>query len=203
VSGSSRIGTPYLVRSIEPNPIASHDWHVQPVCQRSLRVSRLSGSLWIEAPARAGIVLELGAPAGFYSASSAPPAFLREPFKNIELQPFCQAKLRFFIGLRAARTLKQHRRIALGNCPNPPWRIRGRSSLPGPAMAFVLCGIPDRGPELSRRTQRTCFPLPSFGQANWPPGGSTAHFDLSKSSIGYPLAQLAFPQSCRATIATC
>jgi hypothetical protein len=61
VSGSSRIGTPYLVRSIEPNPIASHDWHVQPVCQRSLWVPRLGGSLWIEAPARAGSVLELGA----------------------------------------------------------------------------------------------------------------------------------------------
>ena len=65
VSGSSRIGTPYLVRSIEPNPIASHDWHVQPVCQRSFWVPRLSGSLWIEAPAHAGSVLELGALAGF------------------------------------------------------------------------------------------------------------------------------------------
>ena len=33
----------YLVRSIKPNLIASHDWHVQPICQRSLRVIRLSG----------------------------------------------------------------------------------------------------------------------------------------------------------------
>ena len=36
---------PYLVRLIKPNLIASHDWHVQPICQRSLRVIRLSGTL--------------------------------------------------------------------------------------------------------------------------------------------------------------
>jgi len=35
----------YLVRMIKPNLIDSHDWHVQPYCQRSLRVVRLSGSL--------------------------------------------------------------------------------------------------------------------------------------------------------------
>ena len=39
---------PYLVRLIKPNLIASHDWHVQPICQRSLRVIRLSGTPWIE-----------------------------------------------------------------------------------------------------------------------------------------------------------
>jgi len=30
--------TPYLVRMIKPNLIVSHDWHVQPICQRSLTV---------------------------------------------------------------------------------------------------------------------------------------------------------------------
>ena len=39
----------YLVRMIKPNLIPSHDWHVQPICQRSLRAVRLSGALWIEA----------------------------------------------------------------------------------------------------------------------------------------------------------
>jgi len=39
----------YLVRMIKPNLITSHDWHVQPICQRSLRVTHLSGTLWIEA----------------------------------------------------------------------------------------------------------------------------------------------------------
>jgi hypothetical protein len=34
-----------LVRMIKPNLIFSHDWHVQPNCQRSLRVIRLSGTL--------------------------------------------------------------------------------------------------------------------------------------------------------------
>jgi hypothetical protein len=33
---------------IKPNLIASHDWHVQPICQRSLRAIRLSETPWIE-----------------------------------------------------------------------------------------------------------------------------------------------------------
>jgi len=33
---------PYLVRMIKPNLIVSHDWHVQPICQRSITVTRLS-----------------------------------------------------------------------------------------------------------------------------------------------------------------
>jgi hypothetical protein len=32
----------------KPNLIASHDWHVQPICQRSLRAIRLSETLGIE-----------------------------------------------------------------------------------------------------------------------------------------------------------
>ena len=45
----------YLVRMIKPNSITSHDWHVQPICQRSLRAVRLSGAPWIEAQAFAGV----------------------------------------------------------------------------------------------------------------------------------------------------
>ncbi len=41
---------PYLVRSIKPNPIASHDWHVQPICQRSFGLIRLSGTLGDRGP---------------------------------------------------------------------------------------------------------------------------------------------------------
>jgi hypothetical protein len=41
----------YLVRMIKPNLISSHDWHVQPICQRSLKGIRLSGPSWIEAQA--------------------------------------------------------------------------------------------------------------------------------------------------------
>jgi len=39
-----------LVRMIKPNLIFSHDWHVQPNCQRSLRMIRLSGILLDRGP---------------------------------------------------------------------------------------------------------------------------------------------------------
>jgi hypothetical protein len=39
-----------LVRMIKPNLIFSHDWHVQPNCQRSLRAIHLSGALWGSRP---------------------------------------------------------------------------------------------------------------------------------------------------------
>ena len=38
------------MRLIKPNLIPSHDWHVQPICQRSLKSIRLSGPFWIEGP---------------------------------------------------------------------------------------------------------------------------------------------------------
>ena len=54
-----------VVRMIKPNLIFSHDWHVQPYCQRSLRVIRLSGPFWIEAWMLLQVVLELVALAVF------------------------------------------------------------------------------------------------------------------------------------------
>ena len=92
-----RYAAPYLVRMIKPNLIASHDWHVQPFCQRSLRLIRLSGAVWIEAQtvtpecprtccARRICVLQHL------------PAFLREPFKITKLSPSSQA--RSFLRLR-------------------------------------------------------------------------------------------------------
>ena len=54
------------MRLIKPNLIASHDWHVQPICQRSLRMIRLSGILWDRgSDCDARVVLELDALAGF------------------------------------------------------------------------------------------------------------------------------------------
>ena len=51
----------YLVRMIKPNLIVSHDWHIQPSCQRSFRTVRLSGALLDRGlPLRTG-VLELNA----------------------------------------------------------------------------------------------------------------------------------------------
>ena len=77
----------YLVRMIKPNLIPSHDWHVQPICQRSFRLVRLSGAVWIEARLSTG-VLELVCAFGCTSKCTWP--FLREHFKNIELWSRCQ-----------------------------------------------------------------------------------------------------------------
>jgi len=46
---------PYLVRLIKPNLIASHDWHVQPICQRSLRATRLSETLGSRPEPKSGL----------------------------------------------------------------------------------------------------------------------------------------------------
>jgi hypothetical protein len=46
------------VRMIKPIFFHSHDWHVQPDCQRSTSVFRLSGPLWIAKRSLAA-VLEL------------------------------------------------------------------------------------------------------------------------------------------------
>lgn len=132
MSGSSRIGTPYLVRSIEPNPIASHDWHVQPVCQRSFRVARLSESLLDRGPGSRRDCPRTWCAGRIYSASSAPPAFLREPFKNIELQHLCQAEDRDSIGF-ALRELSNN----TGTPPSATARIR-RSELAGAFHSRVL-----------------------------------------------------------------
>lgn len=49
--GSKACTGHYIVRMIKPNFLSSHDWHVQPDCQRSTPVYRLSGPFWIESAA--------------------------------------------------------------------------------------------------------------------------------------------------------
>ena len=78
-------GHSYLVRMIKPNLIASHDWHVQPICQRSLRVIRLSGALWIEAQAVTPGCPRTCCARRISALLPHPPAFLREPSKIIEI----------------------------------------------------------------------------------------------------------------------
>jgi len=73
-----------LVRSIEPNSIASHDWHVQPICQRSLRMIRLSGIPWIEVRICIRLSSNLVRIASFFPLAQRTSAFLREPFKVIK-----------------------------------------------------------------------------------------------------------------------
>ena len=85
--------TPYLVRSIKPNSIASHDWHVQPFCQRSLRALRLSGAPLDRGPdANGRVSSNLMRFAGIFRPCSEHPAILREPFKTIEVPALGQVK---------------------------------------------------------------------------------------------------------------
>ena len=81
-----------LVRMTEPNPITSHDWHVQPICQRSLRVVRLSGTPMDRGPDFHPAVLELGAHRPISPPLKQRWAFLREPFEVIKVQVSGQAK---------------------------------------------------------------------------------------------------------------
>jgi len=81
-----------LVRMTEPNPITSHDWHVQPICQRSLRVVRLSGTLLDRGPDSRPAVLELDAHRPISPLSQRTSAFLREPFEVIKVWHSGQGK---------------------------------------------------------------------------------------------------------------
>ncbi len=172
---------PYLVRLIEPNPIASHDWHVQPICQRSLGVVRLSGTPWIEAQTRVWIVLELGALAPDSRVHTAAPAFWRELFKGIKIAGSGQAessngpaKAPF---ARAAQKIKERpAKIARAD------RARGRRT-PGSCNGLFSVGFPT-GVSTMRKTAQLVRPyepashFPLAGQATRPPGGSTAPFNL-------------------------
>ena len=80
---------PYLVRMIEPNPIRSHDWHVQPNCQRSFESFRLSGPFGSRPGLLRQGVLELVALVVFAIPRTIQP-FWREPSNLIGLPPWCQ-----------------------------------------------------------------------------------------------------------------
>jgi hypothetical protein len=73
------------VRLIKPNLIASHDWHVQPNCQRSLRVIRLSGPLGSRPEPKLSTSSNLMRSALIFFGLYKPGPFLREPFKTIEV----------------------------------------------------------------------------------------------------------------------
>jgi hypothetical protein len=200
-----------LVRMIKPNLIFSHDWHVQPNCQRSLRAIRLSGTLLDR-----GLSFTSACP----RTCCAPelllqqlPAFLREPSKHIGVPCFRQANLSLSqkphkhavggcssdakvdrpvrripclkasrsakyqrsTGANRARAAKAHRRLTPGSCNglfSPGNSLQGfRGLLPHPTQ---------------RTSITTSFPLPTTGQAQWPPGGLTCHLQLFKSSIRDP-----------------
>ncbi len=93
-----------LVRMIKPNLICSHNWHVQPSFQRSVRALRLSGALLDRGlDCVAQVVLEL---VRLPSRFSARPAFLSELFKPIELLALCQTS--FSASVLSCRNPSQH-----------------------------------------------------------------------------------------------
>jgi len=78
-----------LVRMTKPNLIDSHNWHVQPNCQRSVRAFRLSGALLDRGPGcYARVSSNLMRRPKLHS--SVPKPFLRELSKAIELLALCQ-----------------------------------------------------------------------------------------------------------------
>jgi len=165
------------VRLIKPNLIASHDWHVQPICQRSLRLVRLSGALGSRPRRRRRSILELLRWAFRFCEASQP--FWRELFKTIELS---------LIGQAHSRSAESQ--ISTGATNARAAEAHGKN-FPGLAMAcFVwgpLCGASSGAlPDLagcSQTTHRTSFPFLCRGSP-LATGSSTALFQLSESSTG-------------------
>jgi hypothetical protein len=135
---------PYLVRLIKPNLIASHDWHVQPICQRSLRAARLSETLGSRPESDPKIELGLSSNsmrnACFPGLALRTTAFWRELFKPIKVPVSGQAEnpseprsaTRARRPIRAAQILKDRP----AKMPEP-LRLAG-DRLPGHAMACSL-----------------------------------------------------------------
>jgi hypothetical protein len=179
---------------IKPNLIFSHDWHVQPNCQRSLRAFRLSGALLDRGPA-----FRSGCPrtccAHRFRVALRFPAFLREPFKHIELPSQCQADsfplaagrsnslLAVFPACKAYQHDKNSNSDRNSSRPKPSRSAKYQRATNAPRLSrlrltgvfswvlqwLVLCGIPDRGSGAFASPDPTnqhhnCFPLPSWGR---------------------------------------
>jgi hypothetical protein len=157
----SKGAMPYLVRMIKPNLIFSHNWHVQPNCQRSLRAFRLSGALLDRGPA-----FTPGCPrtccACRFCVELLTPSFLREPSKHIEHPSQCQAQ---DLSSPEAAPTRSRRSSSLANLDRPnrnpspvqkrraaqisninPTEPLGLTGVFSWVMQWlVLCGIPYRG----------------------------------------------------------
>jgi hypothetical protein len=91
-----------LVRMIKPNLIYSHNWHVQPSFQRSVRALRLSGTLWDRGPGCDAKVSSNLLRSTEFALTEPLRRFLRELAKPIELFALCQTF--FFVSSEAVRT---------------------------------------------------------------------------------------------------
>ena len=193
---SSHAEHSYLVRSIKPNLIASHDWHVQPICQRSFWTYRLSG-----VPLDRGLDCYIELPSNLVRSPVLQsqlrlPAFLRELFKTIELPVIGQAKIRLYFpaffsspnhcircggpgkrGLGPSIEKIAQRKISKNNRQNARAARARRSWSPGSCNGLFSLGIPYRGSGVFLPTSpdpANQLPTSLIGQAQRPPGGSTA-----------------------------
>jgi len=108
---------------IKPNSITSHDWHVQPICQRSLRVVRLSGTLLDRGPGcYAKVSSNLLRSLDFCTLQQSS-AFLREPSKVIEVlspvKAYFQARHEGDFSVQKLRTAQNIKQRPAKNLPEP------------------------------------------------------------------------------------
>jgi hypothetical protein len=178
------------VRLIKPNLIASHDWHVQPICQRSLRAIRLSETPWIEVRTKVRIVLELDAQHCFsllnnrlqrFGANFSRLSKQRAPVKlYFHRTQVCQPNRAAQKNQRSSRAKRARATKARGRTSSRvmQWLVLSRE-FPTGANGGAL----DR-PQLTQRTSSITLAshFPQTGQArklcSGPPGGSTTHLQL-------------------------
>jgi len=158
---------------IKPNLIVSHDWHIQPSCQRSFRTVRLSGALLDRGlPLRTG-VLELDALLVFRLIMFA--SIFARTFRSYRTSLFVSSRIRVnFPGSRLthkwARTAQNSQRTPaimlapLGRAKGFPFRVMQSMVLFGLSSAGFPTGGSGSRPNAFTCTQRTSFPLPSTGR---------------------------------------
>jgi hypothetical protein len=147
-----------------------------------------------------------------------PPAFLREPSKAIGLSTSCQAQsilaprplnhdvggLFLSGGFRPAGKKKSRSEAShsakyqRATSKKRPSRLGSRELNSRVLQWLVLCGIPYRGSGMRRLRispdPTNQLPTSLIGQAKRPPGGSTAHLQLPKSSTRHSQLQVS-PES--------
>jgi hypothetical protein len=201
---------------IKPNLIYSHNWHVQPNCQRSLRYIRLSGSLLDRGPA-----FRLSCPrtccARPEMLTEHQRTFLREPSKHIELPSRCQAQsfsspkaVQLTVGGLSSlansdlpdtekfplKSLALRKISNIDQQTTPEPLVAHRSFLLGLAIACSLWDSLQGFQGLAASPDPTnqhhnVLPTSLLGQAVRPPGGFTAHLQLFKSSTRFSHLQAA------------
>jgi hypothetical protein len=202
----------YLVRMIKPNLITSHDWHVQPICQRSLWAIRLSGALLDRGPS-----CYAGVSSNLLRTSISAFFRIRRCFcaNLLNLSNFhLSVKLYYFLRLRPHKLVvggcssiaitscrKRKFRSETSHCAQNLSKNGQQSSLEplgltgdnllGRAMA---CSLRDsqqglKGYASLHLAQQTCFPLPSSGRPHGHREAPLLNLQLPKSSTRHPLLQ--------------